>query len=77
MFEHIDHTDQITMRTLPLIVASTDRCEFFERRSDTIFNGNDCWHCKYGEFGIDTDTPTEEGYCKYKIVQENYADEEK
>jgi hypothetical protein len=68
---HTDHTDEISLRHLPLPVASTDQCSFFEQRRNTIFNGHDCWHCKYGEFGIDTDTPTEEGYCKYQIVKMN------
>ena len=66
MLQHIDHTAEISSRRLPLPVASTDHCGFFEQRRNTIFKGHDCWYCKYGEFGIDTDTPTEEGYCKYQ-----------
>jgi len=66
MIRHIDHTKDIEMRRIPLAVASTDYCICFELKSNTIFKGHDCWHCKYGEFGIDTESPTEEGYCEYK-----------
>jgi len=66
MLHQNNHTKDINIHRLPLLVASTDCCQFFERRNDTFFNGHDSWHCKYGEFGLYTDTPTEEGYCKYK-----------
>lgn len=66
MIQHIDRSEDINMHCLPLTVASTDYCRFFDRRNDTIFKGYDCWHCKYGYFGIDTETPTEQGYCKYQ-----------
>ncbi len=66
MLQSTDHSEEITLRRLPLSVASIDRCEHFELRLNTLFNGHDCWHCKYGEFGINSDTPTEEGLCKYK-----------
>lgn len=69
MLRHDDHTEEITTRSLPLPVASTDCCRYFERRTNTIFNGHDCWHCKYGEFGIDTDAPSEQGICTYQEKQ--------
>jgi len=49
-----------------LEVRQNDFCDVFKQDSDRLFCGKECWYCKYGDFGIFTDHPTESGVCKYK-----------
>jgi hypothetical protein len=66
-------TTQLRYRRAVYLYLSHQRTNavFLNRGATQSLTGMTAGTCKYGEFGIDTDTPTEEGYCKYQIVKMN------
>lgn len=49
-----------------LEIGRSDFCDAFEQDPDRLFSAQECWYCKYGNFGIFTANPTKNGVCKYK-----------
>jgi len=45
-------------------IARGDCCDAFEQDADRLFSNGECWYCKYGDFGILTERPTEKGVCR-------------
>jgi hypothetical protein len=46
-------------------VWSEDYYEFFKLNDNRLVKRKSCWNCIYGDFGINTDSPTDEGKCTY------------
>ncbi|NTV90339.1 MAG: hypothetical protein HGA22_08270 [Clostridiales bacterium] len=40
-------------------------CDYFEQDAGRLFSNRECWYCRHGDFGIDTELPTITGKCKY------------
>jgi len=66
MREPGDRTAELMTVLGKLEVARGDFCEAFEQDTDRLFSARECWYCKYADFGIFTEHPTETGICKYK-----------
>lgn len=49
-----------------LEIGRRDFCDTFEQDAGRLFATRECWHCKYGDFGINTEHPTQKGVCKYR-----------
>lgn len=63
-----------------LEIGRGDLCDAFEQDADRLFSARECWYCKYGDFGILTEHPTQKGVCRHQkkiVVQANEKREEK
>lgn len=49
-----------------LEVWPIDFCDCFEQDTIRLFSNRECWYCKHGDFGINTEHPKINGKCKYK-----------
>lgn len=47
-------------------IGRSDFCDAFEHDTDRLFYCRECWYCKYGEFGIFSEHPTQHGVCRFK-----------
>lgn len=57
-----------------LEIERSDFCNAFEQDDDRLFFARECWYCKYGDFGIFTEHPTEKGECIYKTKMNGILD---
>lgn len=64
MREPSDRTAERTFSTVTLEVARGDFCDAFEQDAHRLFSARECWYCKYGDFGIFTEHPTQTGVCR-------------
>lgn len=46
-------------------IARGDFCDAFEQDEGRLFSARECWYCKYGDFGILTEHPTQNGVCRH------------
>ncbi|BAL00209.1 hypothetical protein OBV_30100 [Oscillibacter valericigenes Sjm18-20] len=58
-----------------LEIARNDFCDAFEQDADRLFSARECWYCKYGDFGIFTEHPTQNGVCRYKPIKQEEENE--
>jgi hypothetical protein len=65
MREPCNRSAEVKVAAGKLVVYQNDFCDECKQDSDRLFYGKECWYCKYGDFGIFTDHPTESGVCKY------------
>lgn len=65
MRKHIDRAAQVKAEAGKLEVRLNDFCDYFEQDTSRLFSAHECWYCKYADFGIYTEHPTEMGICKY------------
>jgi len=47
-----------------LQIVRGDFCDAFEQDEGRLFSARECWYCKYGDFGILTEHPTQNGVCR-------------
>ncbi len=73
MIEPCDRTEGLTLAS-GLEIARGDFCDAFEQDADRLFSAQECWYCKYGDFGIFTEHPTQKGVCRYKTTQNGIKD---
>jgi len=66
MGEPRDRTAEVKTANGGLNIERNDLCAFFEQDESRLFSSRECWYCKYGDFGILTEHPTETGVCKHK-----------
>ncbi|MET0016563.1 hypothetical protein [Oscillibacter sp.] len=66
MGEPRDRTGEEKTAASRLEIARGDCCDAFEQDESRLFSSRECWYCKYGDFGICTEHPTETGVCKHK-----------
>ena len=66
MREPRDKTEEVTAASGKLDVWLYNYCDFFEQDTDRLFANRECWYCKYGDFGIFTEHPMQNGVCSYK-----------
>lgn len=59
-----------------IIIGRSDFCEAFEQDADRLFSARECWYCKYGDFGILTEHPTQEGVCRYAAISINQEEDQ-
>ena len=55
-------------------IARGDFCDAFEQDPDRLFSARECWYCKYGDFGIFTEHPSQNGVCRYKATRNALLD---
>ena len=48
-----------------LEIARGDFCDAFEQDESRLFSARECWYCKYADFGILTEHPTQTGVCRH------------
>lgn len=46
-------------------IGRSDCCDAFEQDESRLFSARECWYCKYGDFGILTEHPTQKGVCRH------------
>ncbi|MEA4893725.1 MAG: hypothetical protein VB064_00505 [Oscillospiraceae bacterium] len=51
-------------------IARGDFCDAFEQDEGRLFSARECWYCKYGDFGIYTEHPTQKGVCRLRKMKE-------
>jgi len=51
-------------------IGCSDFCEAFEQEPDRLFSNRECWYCKYGNFDIFTEHPTQKGVCRKNQEEE-------
>jgi len=66
MKEPRDRTAEVKAATGKLEVWPNDFCDYFEQDTTRLFSNRECWYCKHGDFGINTEHPTKNGKCNYK-----------
>ncbi len=64
MRESGDRTGELTLASGRLEIARGDCCDAFEQDIDRLFSSRECWYCKYADFGIFTEHPTQTGVCR-------------
>ncbi len=74
MREPGDRTAELNTANGKLEIARSDFCDAFEQDTDRLFSNWECWYCKYGDFGIFTEHPTQNGVCKYKTTNSGILD---
>ena len=74
MREPGDRTAEVKLTSGKLEIARGDFCDAFEQDTDRLFSNRECWYCKYGDFGIYTDHPTQNGVCTYKTTNSSILD---
>ena len=57
-----------------LEIGRSDVCDAFEQDPDRLFSSRECWYCKYGNFGIFTEHPTQKGVCRNKTTMDGILD---
>ncbi|MPN15959.1 hypothetical protein SDC9_163295 [bioreactor metagenome] len=70
MREPGDRTADTKMASSKLEIARGDFCDAFEQDVDRLFSARACWYCKYGDFGILTEHPTQKGVCSLSKIKE-------
>jgi len=73
MREPGDRTAELKTANGKIEIARGDFCDAFEQDADRLFTNQECWYCKYGDFGIFTEHPTQKGLCRYKPIKEEEA----
>lgn len=66
MGELRDRTGEIGRTTEALEVERNEYCSAYVQDTNRLFASRECWYCKYGDFGIYTEHPTQYGLCRYK-----------
>ena len=64
MGEPRDKTGAVKTANDRLEIERNDFCAFFEQDEIRLFSARECWYCKYGDFGIFTEYPTQNGLCR-------------
>lgn len=64
MREFCNKTAELTLVSGMLEIARGDFCDAFVQDADRLFSARECWYCKYGDFGIFTEYPTQNGLCR-------------
>lgn len=64
--EPSDRTAEVKAAVGKLEILQSDFCDAFEQDEGRLFSSRECWYCKYGDFGIDTEHPTENSVCRYE-----------
>ena len=64
MREPRDRTTEVNSAAGKVEIARNDFCDAFEQDDGRLFSVRECWYCKYGDFGIFTEHPTENGVCR-------------
>lgn len=57
-----------------LQIARGDFCGAFEQDEGRLFSARECWYCRYGDFGIFTEHPTQNGVCRFKTTMNGTLD---
>lgn len=70
MIGPVDRTNEVNGTDDRLAIGRSDFCDDFEQDPDRLFSGRECWYCKYGDFGIFTDHPTQKGVCRHKTTKQ-------
>ena len=66
MKEPSKRTAEVKAASSKLEIWQSDFCDAFEQDEGRLFSCREFWYCKYGDFGIDTEHPTENGVCHYQ-----------
>jgi len=66
MKEPRDRTAEVMSTSGKIEICRNDFCEAYKMDEDRLFLSRECWYCKYGDFGIFTEHPTETGICYYQ-----------
>ncbi len=64
MREPRDRTADLTLAAGKVEIARNDFCDAFEQDADRLFSNQECWYCKYGDFGIFNERPVITGVCR-------------
>jgi len=70
MGEPEDRTAELKTATGNVEIARGDVCDAFEQDPDRLFSAQECWYCRYGDFGIFTEQPSQKGICSLSKMKE-------
>lgn len=70
MREPGDRTVELKTATGKLEIARGDVCDAFEQDESRLFSARECWYCKYADFGIFSEHPTQNGVCSLSKIKE-------
>lgn len=65
MGEPCDKTVELKAASGRPQIARGDFCDAFEQDEGRLFSARECWYCKYADFGILTEHPTQTGVCRH------------
>lgn len=65
-----DRSESVNAVSEKTWVKQNDFCDQFIQDPGRLFSSKECWYCRYGDFKIFTEHPTERGICKYKEKSE-------
>jgi len=57
-----------------LKIQRNDYCDAFQQDTNRLFSSRECWYCKYADFGIFTEHPTQNGVCRYQTTTSGILD---
>jgi len=63
--ESRDRTAEVKAASGEFQIARRDFCDAFEQEAGRLFSARECWYCRYGDFGILTEHPTQNGVCSF------------
>lgn len=66
MREPCDRSEEVKEPGGKLEIRRNDFCDAYKMDEDRMFLSRECWYCKYGDFGIFTENPTEIGIYNYQ-----------
>lgn len=56
-------------------IERSNVCDAYEEDTERLFASRECWYCKYGDFGINTGSPTQLGVCLNKTIEKKIEEE--
>ena len=74
MREPGDRTAEVKAASGKLEVWLNNFCDYFEQDAGRLFSNRECWYCRYGDFGIFTEQPTQSGVCTYRTTTHAISD---
>lgn len=65
-FNKTDRSVEIDRGFKEVRIRPTDCCRYYNKHPYTVLWKEECWTCRYGDFGVDAGNPTDTGMCGYK-----------
>ncbi len=66
LFNITDRTAELDQGIKALQIRSTDFCRYYCKHPYTVLWKQECWTCRFGDFGVDAGNPTDTGLCKHQ-----------
>lgn len=66
MKEPRDRSAELRKSADSVIISRNDYCSAYTEDTERLFTRRECWYCQFGDFGIQSDHPSQMGICRYR-----------